>query len=66
MGLYVNVYADGSFLVEGVADDAASIQCNVCCKDHHTLALGKAMSAWLEEILPGTTWQGSDPHLGDK
>ena len=59
--LYLSAWADGSWSVQGVADEGASIVCDSVGHDNHTNLLDKSMTAFLETILPGTTWQGSNP-----
>lgn len=62
--LYLSAWTDGTWTVEGVADEAAEIVCDAEGHPNHDDLLHKGLSAFLETLLPGTTWQGSDPqHL---
>lgn len=58
--LYLSLFADGSWEIDGVADEATYV---VCTEGHHQESeiLDKSMTAFLEEQFPGGTWQGSDP-----
>lgn len=49
--------------VYGIGDEAAEIQCPDG-HDNYTDLLAKELSAFIEYILPGTTWAGSDPQRG--
>lgn len=59
--LYLDAWKGGTWSLSGVADESADI---VCSEGHHkngTPLLVKGLSAFLETVLPGTTWAGSNP-----
>lgn len=58
--LYLSLAADGSWYIEGIADDAATATCTEGHHQHSEI-LDKSMTAFLEEQFPGGTWQGSAP-----
>lgn len=62
--LYLSLAADGSWYIEGVADEVALVVCTEG-HDQRDEILDKSMSAFLEQQFPGCTWQGSDPRRHD-
>jgi hypothetical protein len=62
--LYLSAWADGTWTVDGVGDESVNIACDAEEHENYDDLLHKGLSAFLETLLPGTTWQGSDPqHL---
>lgn len=59
--LWLKLDEDGSWSVYGIGDEASRITCDENDHDNWTPTLDKSLSAFIEEILPGTTWVGSDP-----
>lgn len=59
--LYLSAWADGSWTVEGIGDECADITCDSHEHDNYDRARHTAMTAFLETLLPGATWQGADP-----
>lgn len=58
--LYLSLRDDGSWYIEGVGDECATVACTEG-HDQNSEILDKSMTAFLEEEFPGGTWQGSDP-----
>lgn len=61
--LWLDLDADGTWSVYGVNDEGATISCDANEHDNWAAVEGKAesLSAFLEELLPGSTWEGSQP-----
>lgn len=59
--IWFDLDADGTWTVGGVCDDGATIHCDAHEHDNSTPELHRSLSAYIESILPGTTWAGSDP-----
>lgn len=51
--------ASGRWTVFGVGDEAATITCDDAGHDNETEILGKSLTAFIDELLPGSTWQSS-------
>lgn len=56
------LHDDGSWELDYMADNESRITCTEG-HDNFTVMLDKSLTAYIEDILPGTTWQGSDPRL---
>ncbi len=59
--LYLSAWADGSWSISGVGDNEPNISCDASGHENWTEMLDKSMTAFLETVLPGTTWEGSNP-----
>jgi hypothetical protein len=59
--LWLILHADGGWSVYGVGDETAQIICDAHEHDNTTSVLHKSLSAFLDELLPGATWEGSEP-----
>lgn len=57
---------DGEWELVYMGDNEMDITCDASGHDNFTPALAKSLSAHIEEILPGTTWEGSDPRLQEE
>lgn len=57
--MYLSLWADGSWSVEGVEDEAADIICAGEAHDNYTPVLASSLAAFLDTLLPGTTWVGA-------
>lgn len=59
--LWLTLDADGSWFVYAVGDESAEIICDKHEHDNFTVVLHKSLSAFLDELLPNSTWNGSAP-----
>jgi hypothetical protein len=59
--LWLTLHGDGTWTVYGVGDEAAEIVCDRHGHDNVTTVLHKSLSAFLDELLPNSTWDGSAP-----
>lgn len=65
--LWLTLDGDGTWSVYGVGDEAAEIVCNEHGHDNDTTVLHKSLCAFLDELLPHRTWDGSAPPIpGDE
>ena len=51
----------GRWSIYGVCDEAATICCNEHEHDNDTPQRSRSLAAYIESLLPGSTWAGSDP-----
>jgi hypothetical protein len=63
--MWLDLHDDGTWTLGGLADEASSIACTEG-HDNSTTVLDKGLSAFLEEVAPGSTWVGSDPRHREK
>lgn len=63
--LWLSYCDEHGWFIDGVGDDCATIQCTEG-HDNYSIPLAKALEAYIESVLPGTTWVGSDPRLEEK
>lgn len=59
--LWLTLHADGAWSVYGVGDDQAEIVCDEHGHNNVTTVLHKSLTAFLDELLPNSTWEGSAP-----
>jgi hypothetical protein len=54
--LWLTLRNDGSWTVYGIGDEAAAIVCDQHGHDNFTVVLHKSLAAFLDELVPGSTW----------
>lgn len=59
--LWFSLDGSGTWSVEGVDDHSAWFKCDHQEHDNATLLFHERLAAYIESILPGSTWEGSDP-----
>lgn len=62
--LWLSREADGSWSVYGVGNEVAAITCEHGHRDHR-LAVAQSLRAFLEELLPGSTWDSATESTND-
>lgn len=62
--LWLSLHSDGLWSLFGVGDEVADIACTEG-HDNATAVLRKSLSAALDELLPGSTLDGSAPDPED-
>jgi hypothetical protein len=59
--LWLNLNTDGQWSVHGVGDESAHIVCDQFGHPNATRAMHQSLTAFLDELFPGSTWVGSKP-----